>query len=683
MEAIEMATSSLKRLFLILEENFLFEIHNYVLWVITFFALGIGFYFSLDSEPSLTLVSALVVLAFMFLLVMRRHERIRFIILPILFFLLGLCVATWRAELVRVPKIIDAIPKAKIYGVVEKLYPFGFTQAKMVLKVKKIYAPNYPKAHKLYVTTRNFNQQVKIGDLISFYGSISPIMPPQFPYSYDFARHAYFNQVGGTAFSVSNIWIVKRAKETSLAFKIETLRARIFELLKAKLDDAHSGIAAALMIGEQKSIDKEVLNEMRISGLSHILSVSGLHMSLVSIICMFVIRYLLSYSTYIAQQYNTKKIAAFISLIISFGYLLISGIQVAALRAFIMNALIIISILLDRQDNSKRAVFIAAFLILFFNPESIFQPSFQMSFAAVLALVAGYEIYCHKKDFSCVLGMFGKLKFYLFGTLFSSVIASTATSIFVIYHFHTYSVYSVLANLIIAPVVSFIIMPSVIAAFCLMPFKLEWLGLYPMNFGISIMLKVAKYTSALPYANIITPPISYYVPVFFAFGLLWVCIWERKWRWLGVLPMLLTFVIVFTTQFPNLIIDAKYSAIIAKVDNQNVLRIGGPGRVSQFHQAQWLSLLGGRKLKTIPLDDEELAYNIETPIYAGEINLINSTSSTRTIRKFGYIKIMAKDSSKTISFDEAELNKYGTSFIYMKGNPVIVKSLKPNRFWSG
>lgn len=662
--------------------NFLFEIHNYVLWIITFFAFGIGFYFSLDNEPSLTLVSALAVFAFMFLIVMRRHERMRLVILPIFFFLLGLCVATWRAEFVRAPKISDAIPKAKIYGVVEKLYPSNLTQAKMVLKVKKIYAPNYPKAHRLYVTTRNFNQQVRIGDLISFYASISPIMPPQFPYSYDFARHAYFNTVGGTAFSVSNMWIAKRAKETSLTFKIETLRARIFELLKAKLDDAHSGIAAALMIGEQKSIDKDVLNEMRISGLSHILSVSGLHMSLVSIICMFVIRYLLSYSAYVAQQYNTKKIAAFISLAISFGYLLISGIQVAALRAFIMNALIIISILLDRQDNSKRAVFVAAFLILFFNPESIFQPSFQMSFAAVLALVAGYEIYCHKKDFNCPLGIFGKLKLYLFGTLFSSIIASTATSIFVIYHFHTYSVYSVLANLLVAPVVSFIIMPSVVVAFCLMPLKLEWLGLYPLNFGISVMLKVAKYTSTLPYANIITPPISYYAPALFTFGLLWVCIWERKWRWIGVVPMLLTFVIVFTTPFPQLIIDAKYRAVIAKIDDQNLVRIGGPGRVSQFHQAQWLLLLGGKKLKTASLDEDELLYNIETPIYVGEINLINSISGARTVRQFGSIKITSKDSSKIISFDEAELKKYGTSFIYMKGNPVIIKSLKSNRFWS-
>ena len=204
---------------------------------------------------------------------------------------------------------------------------------------------------------------------------------------------------------------------------ISNLRINLSKRIKNILGDKNGNIAAALIIGEQSSIDKTLLLDMRISGLTHILSVSGLHLSMVSIICFFCVRFLLSCSVYLCQEYDTKKIAAYFSLLFTLGYLLISGMQIAAVRSYIMVVCVIIAVLLDRQEYALRSVCLAAFIMLLIRPESVVHPSFQMSFAAVIALVSGYEYYLAKFLSNTEYTNLDRIKHYFFGTLAATFIA--------------------------------------------------------------------------------------------------------------------------------------------------------------------------------------------------------------------------------------------------------------------
>ncbi len=662
-------------------ENFLSEVHNYFLWNIVCFALGIIFYFSLSLELNLYLLSWLVI-AILICVAIARNSAVRLLILPLFFFLLGLDIAAWRTHMIPSHGLVEAIPSAKVYGVVKHLYPAAGNHAKLVVEVKRTYPGTNSKILMLQLTTRNLNPDVKVGDLISFYASLAPVSKQQFPYGYNFARHAHFNLISASAYSLSNMWIVKPFNGSSLLQKFERLRMTICHTLNDDLGKVNGGIAAALMVGEQKSISADVLNNMRVSGLSHVLSVSGLHLSLVTIICMFAIRYLLSHSLYLAQQYNIKKIAAFASIVISFGYLFISGMQVAALRAFIMSAAIMLSIILDRQDNAKRAVFIAGFLILLVNPESILHPSFQMSFSAVIALVASYEFYIKYFHASGTRdgSLFSKLKFYFLGTLFSSFIAGTATSIFVIYHFHTYSNYSVLANLLAAPILSLLIMPSLVLTFLLMPLGLQQIGLYILNIGISMMLQIAKYVSALPAAGIIFPPFSHHILLMFSCGLLWLSIWEKKWRLLGLVPIAWSFVIIFFIPFPDMIIDARYHAVIARTDAGEVMKIGGQSHVSKLHKAQWLVLSGGVKDIT-PCPMQSTQYSLRRKNYTAVITL---ASNNRGVKEFARLTTYTASGVRSFVIDRAELDACGTIFIYANKKGLVQRTecyVNATRHW--
>lgn len=200
---------------------FLSEISNYILWLVVFFGAGIAFYFSLDNEPNLKLVFLSSLILFIFLLLLKNHRTILFLLLPIFFFLFGITIATWRTHNLHHEKLTKTIKDAKIYAVVEKIFHSDKKSVRLILNVKKIYTDEKISLKKLQVTTMNFNNNVKVGDFISLYASLSPVSQRLFPGGYDFARHAYFQRIGATGFSISKIRIVESARDDSIFTRIE------------------------------------------------------------------------------------------------------------------------------------------------------------------------------------------------------------------------------------------------------------------------------------------------------------------------------------------------------------------------------------------------------------------------------------------------------------------------------
>lgn len=456
-----------------------------------------------------------------------------------------------------------------IKGTVDNITPLdrGFRVILNNLKIKKLPKKQTPEKIRLMVRTKL--NDAKIGDIVKVNAILSKPMQAYLPNSYDFARDAYFKEIGAVGYSVSELKIINKDKKSFMG-KLNILRNNIQARFNSAIGSYNGSLATALMLNEYSNIDKNVLKDLRATGLAHILSVSGMHLSLVAAIFFFSSRFLLNCFEPLALRLHCKKIAAGISLIGSLAYLLISGMEVAAVRSFIMTSMIIFAIIIDRTSNPIRAIALAATIILLISPENIIHPSFQMSFAAVLALIACFEFFKKLQfDFS-EFNIIQKFLFYILGSCFSSLVAGLATTPFALYHFSQSSNYSILANLLAVPITSFWLMPGVVLTFLLYPFHLEFLSLYPMEWGITLMLKISHYIAHLPYSVTTFAKITDLNILIIVFGMLWFCIWKTRMRFLGIAIIMLGILLQSFVTNPDIFIDWEKKNI-AVLDKDNRL----------------------------------------------------------------------------------------------------------------
>ena len=213
-------------------------------------------------------------------------------------------------------------------------------------------------------------------------------------------------------------------------------------------------------MGERGAIPADVLAAMRDSGLAHLLAISGLHVGLVAGILFFAARGGCALVPAVALRFPIKKWAAVVALIGAFGYLLLAGAPVPTQRAFVMVGLVLVAVLVDRRGISMRLVVWAAMFILLVRPESLLGASFQLSFAAVLALVAGYEALGPRlRVWYGESGAARRVLLYVGGVALTTVIAGLATAPFALFHFNRVVVYSLAANLVAVPLTALWVMP--------------------------------------------------------------------------------------------------------------------------------------------------------------------------------------------------------------------------------
>ncbi|PCJ29366.1 MAG: competence protein ComEC [Rickettsiales bacterium] len=386
---------------------------------------------------------------------------------------------------------------------------------------------------------------------------------------------------------------------------IQTIRNKVYHRLIQILGGDNGNFAAAILIGETKAIPKTISENMRNSGVAHVLSVSGLHLSLVAMLFFVSCRVILNCSNYFAYNTNIKIIAASASIIGSFMYLQISGSNIAATRAFIMSSVFIISLMLGRSPEPLRSIMIAAFLILLFFPEYIFHPSFQLSFAAVLCLISGYELYIkYENVINSAKGIFFSIKFYVYGNIYSSLLASIATAPFVIFHFYKFATYSVLMNLIAVPLMSFFMMPLGLISMLLMPFGADEFPLKALGFFISIVTSSAAYITALPASVWAWGHISPMSLAVFSLCFFWVCLWKTKWRLAGLAVMFLSLFMMNNTKKPDFIYDHTLKAIGLNSQRLGSPKLGSPrlefqiyvhDKMPKFTSNYWVSWYGAKE----------------------------------------------------------------------------------------
>jgi competence protein ComEC len=274
-----------------------------------------------------------------------------------------------------------------------------------------------------------------------------------------------------------------------------------------------ANVGLALLIGEQKQISKNLLTAIRNSGLSHLLSISGFHLSLASAIFFVSIRWLLVRIEYIALRFDIKKISAIFAIFASYFYLKIADAPLPAQRALIMVWMVMLSLLINRKFDGKRALFLALLLLVLFNPHNLFQISFLLSFLAILTMVC-YVDYFREKFFpdanliledKFITGLLSKIKLYFCEIFIITAIIQIVTLPILMNSFQTFSFVGFFANLVAIPLVGFLIMPLGFLALFLMPISIENIPLFLMKYSIDFFIKTVEFFADFKFAIITTP----------------------------------------------------------------------------------------------------------------------------------------------------------------------------------
>jgi competence protein ComEC len=377
---------------------------------------------------------------------------------------------------------------------------------------------------------------------------------------------------------------------------IERVRQYITNRIMEALPGEKGAIAAALITGERGAISDATNQAYRDSGLFHILSISGLHMVIMAGAVFYSLRFLLAAVPFVALNYPIKKWAAVGAIFGALGYLLISGASPATVRSYITITIIFIAILLDRPAIALRNVAISALAILIVFPEYLFDAGFQMSYAAVVALISIYEWLQRREDRRDRQRERGPIWHglaFVGGSLLTTVIASFAVAPFGIYHFHNTQLYAMLANLIAIPICNILVMPAALAVLVAMPFGLEAWPLWIMGLGIDGMTAVAQYVAVLPGSVAKTVAIPTVAFALMVGGGLWLLLWSEAWRVLGFVPIAAGIVLSPTMPRPDVLIGRDGITVGVRDTAGQLSMLASRG--SAFEVTRWLENDGDRR----------------------------------------------------------------------------------------
>src|SRR5205823_6547995 len=317
----------------------------------------------------------------------------------------------------------------------------------------------------------------------------------------------------------------------------------------------------------------------------------GYHMAVVAGLLFCVVRSLLALIPGLAARHPIKKWAALSALAAATFYLLLSGAEVATQRSYYMIGIVLLAVLVDRTAVTFRTLALAAIAVLLIAPEAVVHPSFQMSFAATLALVAGYR---HgmpfarpgaDTTFSARIALWGVRE--ILSLIFASLLAGLATTPYAAFHFHRMAPYGVLANLLAMPVVSAWVMPAGMLALIAMPFGFDDFFWRLMGDGLQWMIDVALWVANLPGAVGRVTAFGPGALLVITAGLLMVCLLRTPLRWTGALVLGLGILWAARTPLPDVLVaqGADLVGVRTAGGNLSIIKKGG----DSFAVREWLA----------------------------------------------------------------------------------------------
>lgn len=575
---------------------------RWFLWSPVALASGAGAYFSLPREPH-WLVFAVFVLAVLFLLWLRVFRRGSFALVLMALVLGGAVVGKFHVVRLDTKVLRATTPTVQVTGWLERVEASGPKRARLYLHIEKVQGIK-PEAlpDMVRLSGRGPVNGVSHGDRIEVRARLFTLPSPVSPRGFDFGRKLWFEGVGATGFFYGKVSRLegRHADHSGLVRGLQDLRAAIAQRVRTVLAGELGGVAVALITGDRSGMSRKTVEALRDAGLAHILAISGLHMSLVAGGLFWVVRALLALSPRLLLHYPIKKWAAMVALSGAGFYLVLSGASIATQRAFIMLSIMLIAVLLNRPAISMRNVAIAAIIVILINPFSVLSVSFQMSFLAVVGLVAVYEqITAWRRQLRFTapsnpwlrLGVYRPLA-YTGGLALTTLVAGVFTGLPAAYHFHSIAIYSLAGNLVALPIVTLVVMPAAVLAMVLMPMGLESVGLEVMGFGIDLVREHAARVASWKGARQPVAEMHTLAVLILTGALIWMCIW-RGWLKGAAVPIgLVALVFLPGGKTPDVLVS-KFGRNVAIVGDEGRL-ILADARKSRFSAERWLVAKGDR-----------------------------------------------------------------------------------------
>jgi competence protein ComEC len=440
---------------------------------------------------------------------------------------------------------------------------------------------------------------VEAGDTVRLRALLYGASRPAYPGGWNFGRDQYFAGLGAVGFAISPLDVTVRAPPGWFS-ALRQLREAIAARILADLPLDTGSIAATLLTGFEDAIPPAERQDFITAGLAHILAVAGLHIGIVMATLYALARFLVGFSEYLLLRVPAKIIASIVSFLGGVVYAALTGFHVPIVRSLAMAALVLAGVIAGRRALSLRGLALAALALMLIEPQAVPGPSFQMSFSAVLALIAGYEAVGRRFSIGGD-GHGAKLVRHIAALAFTSFLAGGASMPFAAYHFQQIEPYYVLANLIAVPLTALVVLPLGMASLVLMPLHLERITLVPMGWGIAVILRVARFVGGLPHALIEISPSPGYAVALIAIGLALLGLLRSRARLTGLVPIMIGLVAMTLGRAPDVLISP--TANLVGIRDGAKIHIIEAGRVDKFTLAQWRPVWAGANVQTTTAAD--------------------------------------------------------------------------------
>ncbi len=617
------------------------------------FGAGIGWYFALSFEPNaFWLMPCILFMVTCTWCLRTKFRKIKFLLFAFLSILSGFAAADFRTTQVAAPAISGFIRSALVEATVQEveLQEFGARYLLSDLNIQGVSINHSPK--KIRLVWRGDLPTIVAGDRVRTRAYISAPPEPVMAGGYDYARQLYFEQIGGVGYMTKAPQYINSSSHdrSEPQREIENWRGSLSDRIRNALKNVDAktvNVCVALITGKREAIDQSAEQALRDAGLAHLLAISGLHIGMIAGLVFFFTRWLMSLSERLALKYPIKKIAAIFAILAAFAYFLLSGAGWSTRRAFIMAFIMFAAVIMERRALSLRNVAIAALFILVWTPEALFQAGFQMSFAAVIVLIAGYEYWRekeqqHKLNRLRTNKLSSRVLMYFSALTMTSVLAGFATLPFALMHFNRMAVYGLAGNLLAMPIMGILIMPSVILAFVLMPFNLDYIAWRLMAYGVEAVINIAGWVAEWDGAVKLVPQLSYQSFILIIAAGLLLCFGRSPLRLTGIAVVVLSvWGQIAARDQPSVLIgrDARLIGIVHNANQSTTLLVDDVGR-ERFTIENWSQSLG----ISYPSEFVQHLNTVQDPHVHCNQNLCEvQLRSTKVVRVMGNNLILKED----------------------------------------
>jgi len=336
----------------------------------------------------------------------------------------------------------------------------------------------------------------RYGDVIEFTSPLKPIRNFSNPGGFDYERQMKFEAVFGSAYAgADRIRLIRRPKDFySKGMRyLEQLGTHFYYFTRDRMENKDAwGILTALVTGKKEAVPLKLKDLFSKAGASHILAISGLHLSIVALGFFFVFYTVLSRVSLFLITGFARKTAGILTLFPLFVYGLFSGFSPSTQRAFIMTCIFMVSYLGERENTVLNTLALAAVAILIYDGSALFSISFQLSFGALLFIVLGVSLFRAR-------GWMPQKKILKAAatSVLITVFAGLGTFPLTAHYFHLVSHIQVLSNLVLVPLMGFVCLPLGFLILLLIP-------AFPVLAGILVSLCQGLLSFCIQYIEFLT-----------------------------------------------------------------------------------------------------------------------------------------------------------------------------------